>query len=503
MRDISVKADKTVPDDTALKLPSFIRRRFRSLVSSSGADETHLVRLEQDDKAVDAVVEAFDFVVNGGSNTDAFVVTFANMSPGLARSLVDWRLGLLRSTHRAMNPRIDWFGPDEVDLRHRFPWPTARIRLALAGATSDVILRVHTCTGGSVVVWPTGFVPSDADPARSCDFLAELTGHPIEPLRVANAYEFEFAEQGASHELDGPRSPWQQPGWTRRLVEEVRREVGPLGISLTGEFRIVRHSSVTSLCTVPSSAGLLWIKIGHPVFTSEASFLLRAPASARRELPTVVALGEGWFAMTDFVQARPRPANVVKTVLRLQSEFDAALAIGDPALHELLSRPLDRVQAVVHDLDSLQWVPRQVQLTLQDRLDELMAALSDRAQSPTTVTHGDLNAANIAAVGNGYVIHDWTDVALAPAGVDLLTLDRSMRDPRVSAAVDDALASFGDSVARARLVAAVTADAFQLVNYDTIIRGVDQTAADHSSGTSMQSHFLRAASRLAFRPKLL
>jgi len=492
----------TTAGDLTLELPDFIRRRFHSLGSPCGDDEPHVVRLEGDDEAADAVVDVLDAAVSAAPCS--CTATFANATPGVARALIDWRLDLLRTTHRAMSAHVDWFGPDEIDLHHRFPWPTVRVRFERAVPPSGVGLRIHTHDGGSIVVPTTGaFVPSDANPSRSVEFLSERTGLSVEPLRIKSADEFEFSEQGASQVLDGPRSSWQQPGWTRRLIEAVRHEVGARGVSLTGRFRTVRHSSVTCLCTVESSAGRLWIKVGHPVFTSEASFLLHTPAAARGELPNVMASGDGWFAMSDFERARPRPGTAVGTVLRLQEEFDAMLANGHPELDELLTRPLERLRTVVDDLDDLRWVPQQLRGALRLRIDELMAVLSDRAQSSETVTHGDLNAANIASVGGGFVVHDWTDVALAPAGVDLLTLDRSFRDPRVSAAVDEALARFGDSVGRARAVAAVTADAFQLVNYEKMIRRVDQTAADHSSGASLQSHFLGAASRLAFGPALL
>ena len=262
--------------------------------------------------------------------------------------------------------------------------------------------------------------PDEVDSAMAggtVTYLAELHGEAPAGIRPTH-------ERLDDHPL---RLPWARAGgpdaelaWARAVLERQGRRV-------TGEPAQVRTWNLSSIWTIPTDAGRVWLKSVPPFFAHEGPVIdwLDDPA-----LPSLLGSERGRVLAADIPGAdqygAPEPVlmQAVDTLVAIQdrvaSSVDELFALGLPDWRWAALRALvdDVVARHGHELDALE----------QSRLAELLAQYDARAAAidacgvPVSLVHGDFHPGNLRAGGDALVILDWGDCGVGCPLLDVAAM---------------------------------------------------------------------------------
>ncbi|MCS4592678.1 hypothetical protein KTJ89_06730 [Brevibacterium sediminis] len=476
---------------------AYVSRLFKTLTADSDEETHYEEHLFLIGKGAECIGELEQHIRQWQTNTPNIAITILGRNCDLVARLVEWRLNRLGSERPDIALTQTWYEPNHRSPYRRFPWSTVVIVVKRLRSATPIVRILASQQNSPAKEWKhLSFAADGRKPNRTSAHVHSVLGIDVEPLRVNSLVDFDFAEIAPPSPTTTSKSSWQQAGWTYSLLGELDRQLEQIGHSRTGPLIFQRHCSVSSLNTVNSTLGLLWIKMNHSAFPSEPEFLGRLPTRLKRYVPVVVLHGTNWFAMRDYSTSNPPKLSLADTVSTYQSEIRAALQSG--SFDDIsLRRPLSDIDNIFQELlDLHSWLPDELGQRLQRHSAEICSIVEAESELEETLVHGDLTASNIASVRQGFVIHDFTDIAFAPSCVDLVSLVRTLKSPVLKQQVCESLklhCSY-DPVKFQRSV--VVAEAFQVANYHKLVQSVDQTAADHSSGTSLQGHLLQSAVQL-------
>jgi Phosphotransferase enzyme family len=377
-------------------------------------------------------------------------------------------------------------------------------------------LRVHVVQAKQAAVNP-GYRWVDAPDPRWPEPLSRVVAGILE-------------EETGARPADPRRAPWMRRNWWTastiwvddRLAELGRRRTGPLEIREQGAISAVgRASTLESTESTEGTQSTVWFKAVPPIFAREPAVLALLGQRSIGPVPRVLAMdqnesdqndGGARLLMDDAGEVpdriapgdRPRLAALlaqlqVRTLDLGPQLLAAGCADRSPAR---LASELVRMAHDGFELHLLEPAERKALRRLIPQLSDQLQAL-ESGPLPSTLVHGDFHPWNVAR-SPGWsnadaVIIDWTDAAIGPIGVDLVTLGPSS----VTAAVRRAYASvwaphLGEPVQQVDAWLAATRPAghvVQALGYDLIMDAIEPEARWPYTG-AMAAH-LRAL--LAYR----
>ena len=233
------------------------------------------------------------------------------------------------------------------------------------------------------------------------------------------------------------RPDWARPGWFAQVTEWTRDVVAAAGLRLTGPIRQERQWAISSVLSVPTDEGTLYLKAVFSLFHHEPAVTAALARLHPGAVPEVLAVEpeRGWLLMREL---RGRQlweatdvdrAHALALLARIQRQWVGRggdiVALGGPR------RTLDVL------IDQLAELPRHPELSAVDdsllgRLHEATPRFAAAARElsglgiPDTIVHGDFHLGNVMADGERYVIFDWSDACLGHPFLDLeTTISRS------------------------------------------------------------------------------
>ena len=195
-------------------------------------------------------------------------------------------------------------------------------------------------------------------------------------------------------------------------------------IALTGAPVQVRTWNLSSIWRLPTSVGLVWLKVTPPFCASEAAVM---PLLDPGVVPTVLGAGPRRVLLADVPGEDQYDArgDELRSMTRMLIELQASWAdrVAElEALAVLDKRPdaaLPQIQSVVdrnrHELDD---DTRRGLDVLVDALPERFAALT-ACGIPDTLVHGDFHPGNVRGRAGSYRILDWGDCGIGNPMLDL------------------------------------------------------------------------------------
>ena len=284
------------------------------------------------------------------------------------------------------------------------------------------------------------------------------------------------------------RAPWQRPGWLRETVRAVDRALADRSLRRTADPVQVRHTSVTGMLRIPTSAGVLWLKAVPPLFAHEGAVVEWLGRVAPRAVPSVVARTPEWWLSQSFPEpAAPCGGDFLVTMARLQlasvGYVDELRAAG------CRDRPLEvlpeEVNAAARRDDLLAGPDRAALAGAVTGLRDVCTSLAALG-FPATLVHGDLHPDNVRWTKHGWFLFDWTDACIGHPLVEVaLPL---LYDGPVPAG--ERLAAFGAvwdasvgaaAVERGLLHAHTVGAAHQLVSYRAMVDEIECSGGDEAN----------------------
>jgi Ser/Thr protein kinase RdoA (MazF antagonist) len=263
-------------------------------------------------------------------------------------------------------------------------------------------------------------------------YAAELDGAMPVDLRATDRRTAAAARD--DHPL---RLPWARPGGPARELDWAAHALAERGRELTGRPRQMRTWNLSSIWSIPTTGGTVWLKSVPPFFAHEGRIIewLADPS-----LPPLLAWADGRLLMDDIAgddqydAALPTLLRAVDILVAIQDRVrdraDELLALGLPDWRWRALRP--RIDDVVdrhrHELD--------VEHTRV--LDAFLAGFDDRCAAidacglPMTLVHGDFHPGNLRGDDAHLVLLDWGDCGVGhplfdvPAMLRTLDSDRSV-----------------------------------------------------------------------------
>lgn len=369
-------------------------------------------------------------------------------------------------------------------------------------------LRVHVVQAKSAVTGP-GYGWVDTPDSRW-------------PRPLRQAVTAILGEDNGTTTIHSGRAAWMRRDWWTSSTTWVDDRLAELGSRRTGDLQPREHGAISAIARIPTADGNIWLKAVPPIFAREPPVLALLGRQSPGRVPHLLAMQEGddgaRFLMEDAgtvpdevdQNERPRLAELladlqVRTLDLVPSLAAAGCADRSP------SRLASELARMAHDgveLDLLDPAERKALRRLVPRLAEQVSRPAGAEPLPSVLVHGDFHPWNVArgpgGSVDGGVIIDWTDAAIGPIGVDLVTLLPRRADQRAHAAVRRAYAEVWAAhlalpvrELEAKLVAVrPAAHVVQALAYDVILRTVEPECGREFRG-AMADH-LRAL--LAFRP---
>jgi hypothetical protein len=213
---------------------------------------------------------------------------------------------------------------------------------------------------------------------------------------------------------DPLRLPWARVGGPERELEWAREVLAALGREPSGPARQQRTWNLSSIWSIPTHDGPVWLKSVPPFFAHEGAIIdwLDDPA-----LPPVLGFTDGRILLADiagvdhydagFVTLERAIATLVAIQARVADRVGERLAIGLPdwrwaPLRVLVDDVVERHRAELASGD-------------QRALDALLGAFDARCAAiegcglPTTLVHGDFHPGNLRGTETALRILDWGD----------------------------------------------------------------------------------------------
>jgi hypothetical protein len=252
--------------------------------------------------------------------------------------------------------------------------------------------------------------PDPSDPSGmggTATYAAEL--HGAAPPDLA-------AVDGAMPGLDDHalRLPWARPGGPARELAWAARVLADCGRAATGPPHQMRTWNLSSIWTIPTNLGPVWLKSVPPFFAHEGSVIAWL---AQPGLPPLLGHESGRVLMADipgvdrYDASLPTLQLAVERLVALQARVAArvdelrALGTADwrwPALRPLIDDVVERHR---HELEPSE----------QRAVDRLVGGLDARCAAidacglPPTLVHGDFHPGNLRGDDRDLFILDWGD----------------------------------------------------------------------------------------------
>jgi hypothetical protein len=233
------------------------------------------------------------------------------------------------------------------------------------------------------------------------------------------------------HDESRNDDPFAKPGWLRELCSWIARQIEPLKIRLTGNFRQLNASASFCLMRFETTGSAVWFKaVGEPN-SHEFNIVSLLANLFPAYLSPIVAVRPEWNAwlMTEAEGTSPDTDSIVSTWRTISTRL-AELQIA--SLHELprlisagcrdirVSSLHDSTDAFFTVMDKL--MKQQIKtppsiltseeiLDLSKRIKEILRLLA-ASGIPDALNHLDLNPGNIFVSGDRCTFIDWSEAAI-------------------------------------------------------------------------------------------
>jgi hypothetical protein len=228
------------------------------------------------------------------------------------------------------------------------------------------------------------------------------------------------------------RAPYAQPGGPQTDLAWAQVALTAAGLTPSGPARQIRTWNLSSIWTIPTTAGPAWLKAVPPFLAHEPALLAwlqrvgPGPGRAHPGVPAVIAAGPGRVLLADVAGEDQYGAHGVVTADLLHLLIDlqvaclplladlAAVGVPDARAEHLPARAEHLLSRVGAELDAAD----------RDRAARLVAGLSTRLAAiaacgvPDTLVHGDFHPGNLrgepAEPGRPgrYAVLDWADTTI-------------------------------------------------------------------------------------------
>jgi hypothetical protein len=210
------------------------------------------------------------------------------------------------------------------------------------------------------------------------------------------------------------RLPWARPGGPARELAWAGRVLAQCGRHVTARPRQMRTWNLSSIWTIPTNGGPVWLKSVPPFFAHEGSVI---EWLAQPGLPPLLGHAPGRLLMADIPGADLYDAplrtlqlaveRLVAMQNRVAERVDELRALGPadwrwPALRPLIDDVVERHR---HELEPAE---QRALDRVVDGLDARCAAI-DACGLPATFVHGDFHPGNLRGDDRDLVILDWGD----------------------------------------------------------------------------------------------
>ena len=244
----------------------------------------------------------------------------------------------------------------------------------------------------------------------------------------------------------GKLGPFARPSWFRELITWAQRQLGPLGLTLTGGFRQLNASPTFSLIRLETDSGAVWFKATGKPNGRELSVTITLARLFPGSVPTLLGIHEAWngwlseeatgisLGETSGLVAWERAASELAE-LQIKSIGNTAQLLGSE-LKDLraprLTERIDPFLAHMRDLMAAQEKPApapldESQLALLAETLRESCVESERSGFPDTLGHVDLNPGNILVSGRRCTFLDWAEGCVAHPVLTFQYLREHMR----------------------------------------------------------------------------
>ena len=220
---------------------------------------------------------------------------------------------------------------------------------------------------------------------------------------------------------DPLRAPWAEPGGPAADLAWVGEQLGRLGdgVTSTGPPQQRRTWNLSSIWSVPTSEGTVWLKAVPPFMTHEATVLR---VLADQPVPRLVAAEGHRLLLGDLPGEDGFQADVAEQIGMVTTLVDIEAAAAD-RVDELLAGGVTdlRRSGLVAELTGLVdgvAADRAPLRALVDRLDDRLVEAAQWSP-PDTVVHGDPHPGNCRRGTEPPVWFDWGDAFVGNPLLDL------------------------------------------------------------------------------------
>ena len=213
------------------------------------------------------------------------------------------------------------------------------------------------------------------------------------------------------------------------------------GLALTGRPRQLRTWNLSSIWALPTSAGLVWLKVVPPFLLREAVVTARLPAGVG---PRVIAAEGDRLLLMDvpgqdqYSATGAELLGMVDVLLSGQIDWlarlDELLALG--------AADWRREQLPARIADVVRRCHRRLPTAERRRVDQLVDGLERRLAEveecglPDTLVHGDFHPGNLRGTAPDFLILDWGEVGVGNPMLDQFAFCRRLT-PGDRAAVEE------------------------------------------------------------------
>ena len=282
-------------------------------------------------------------------------------------------------------------------------------------------------------------VPDPDDPwnmGGAATYAVQLHGRVGPDLR-SDLREVDETTAAAVLDDDPLRLPWARPGGPAAELAWAADAVAAGGDEIVGRPQQIRSWNLSSIWSIPTNAGTVWLKSVPPFFAHEGAVIewLASP-----ELPPLIAATSGRMLMAEIPGVdhySAVPATLERAVVmlvaiqhRVAGRVEELFSLGLPDWRwpELRALVDDVVERHRDELDQPE----------RHALDEVLDGFGRRCDAidacglPMTLVHGDFHRGNLRGLGERLVILDWGDCGVGHPLLDVAAmmepLDARSRD---------------------------------------------------------------------------
>lgn len=231
--------------------------------------------------------------------------------------------------------------------------------------------------------------------------------------------------------------PWSRSGWHARVTDWVDAALADVGRTRVDDVEQVRAWGISAVLRTRCDDGRpYWFKAVCEHFRTEVPITTALHVSAPGLVPPVLAADDanGWLLLGDVTGDQAAPA-VTGEAASHPSAFAALRELqraaagrhGELLESGVVSRPLaalaDQLADALGDADLRHWHGASPERAgtlvgwVAEQVDRLAAVAL-----PDALVHGDFHPGNVAELADGRrVVFDWSDAAIAPPFIDVVT----------------------------------------------------------------------------------